>query len=157
MRAGASPPSRTTSIINYIILYILYLYPCRTSCPKSSTCFFFSDISIFLRRKCYTRFFFPVFKYFVTYVCMPLHMRMYNQELMSRPKGGNGGVRDQVIDINKSPKIEIPRLRKRQHSAPGSLSQLSPREAERLRDGYDSTPDPAYSCLRCSAQRQTAT
>ena len=28
---------------------------------------------------------------------------------------------------------------------------------ERLRDGYDSTPDPAYSCLRCSAQRQTAT
>ena len=54
-------------------------------------------------------------------------------------------------------KIEIPRLRKRQHSAPGSLSQLSPREAERLRDGYDSTPDPAYSCLRCSAQRQTAT
>ena len=28
------------------------------SYPKSSTCFFFSDISIFLRRKCYTRFFF---------------------------------------------------------------------------------------------------
>ena len=50
-------------------------------------------------------------------------------------------------------KIEIPRLRKRQHSVPGSISQLSPREAERLRDGYDSTPDPAYSCLRCSAQR----
>ena len=59
--------------------------------------------------------------------------------------------------INRSSNIEIPRLRKRQHSAPGSLSQLSPREAERLRDGYDSTPDPAYSCLRCSAQRQTAT
>ena len=59
------------------------------------------------------------------------------------------------VVINRSPKI--PRLRKRQHSAPGSLSQLSPREAERLRDGYDSTPDPAYSCLRCSAQRQTAT
>ena len=33
--------------------------PCRTSCPKSSTCFFFSDISIFLGRKClYTPFFF---------------------------------------------------------------------------------------------------
>ena len=47
----------------------------------------------------------------------------------------------------------------KKHSAPGSLSQLSPREAERLRDGYDSTPDPAYSCLRCSrsAQRQTLT
>ena len=68
-----------------------------------------------------------------------------------------GRTRGQVIDINRSPKIEIPRLRKRQHSAPGSLSQLSPREEERLRDGYDSTPDPAYSCLRCSAQRQTAT
>ena len=53
-RAGASPPSRTAAII---FLYI-YIYPCRTSCPKSSTCFFFSDISIFLRRKCYTRFFF---------------------------------------------------------------------------------------------------
>ena len=66
---------------------------------------------------------------------------------------GNVSTRGQVIDINRSPKIEIPRLRKRQHSAPGSLSQLSPREAEWLRDGYDSTPDPAYSCLRCSAQR----
>ena len=68
-----------------------------------------------------------------------------------------GRTRGQVIDINRSPKIETPRLHKRQHSAPGSLSQLSPREAETLRDGYDSTPDPAYSCLRCSAQRQTAT
>ena len=68
-----------------------------------------------------------------------------------------GRTHGQVIDINRSPKIEIPRLRKRQHSTPGSLSQISPREAERLRDGYDSTPDPAYSCLRCSAQRQTAT
>ena len=61
-RAGASPPSRTAAIIFlyiYIYIYIyIYLYPCRTSCPKSSTCFFFSDISIFLRRKCYTRFFF---------------------------------------------------------------------------------------------------
>ena len=51
LRAGASPH--------------IYSYSCdcirsyvRTSCPKSSTCFFFSDISIFLRRKCYTRFFF---------------------------------------------------------------------------------------------------
>ena len=81
-----------------------------------------------------------------------------NQQLfVSCP--GNVSTRGKVIDINRSPKIEIhvPRLRKRQHSAPGSLSQLSPREAERLRDGYDSTPDPAYSCLRCSAQRQTAT
>ena len=61
-RAGASPPSRTAAIIFlYIYIYIylfIYLYPCRTSCPKSSTCFVFSDISIFLRRKCYTRFFF---------------------------------------------------------------------------------------------------
>ena len=55
-RAGASPPSRTAAII-FLYIY-LYIYPCRTSCPKSSTCFFFSDISIFLRRKCYTRFFF---------------------------------------------------------------------------------------------------
>ena len=54
IRQRASPPSRTAAII---FLYI-YLYPCRTSCPKSSTCFFFSDISIFLRRKCYTGFFF---------------------------------------------------------------------------------------------------
>ena len=78
-----------------------------------------------------------------------------NQQLfVSGP--GNVSTRGQIIDINRSPKIEIPiaRLRKRQHSAPGSLSQISPREAERLRDGYDSTPDPAYSCLRCSAQRQ---
>ena len=58
-----------------------------------------------------------------------------NQQLfVSGP--GNVSTRGQVIDINRSPKIEIPRLRKRQHSAPGSLSQLSPREAERLRDGY---------------------
>ena len=42
-RAGASPPSRTAAII---FLYI-YLYPCRTSCPTSSKCFFFSGISIF--------------------------------------------------------------------------------------------------------------
>ena len=47
-RAGASPPSRTAAII---FLYYIYIYPCRMSCPKSSTCFFFSDISIFLRRK----------------------------------------------------------------------------------------------------------
>ena len=26
---------------------LVYLYLCRTSCPKSSTCFFFSGISIF--------------------------------------------------------------------------------------------------------------
>ena len=37
----------------------------------------------------------------------------------------------QVIDINRNPKIEMPRLRKRQHSASGSVSQLSPREATR--------------------------
>ena len=43
-------------LVLYIIIYTVY--PCRTSCPKSSTCFFFSDISIFLLRKCYTRFFF---------------------------------------------------------------------------------------------------
>ena len=73
-----------------------------------------------------------------------------NQQLfVSGP--GNVNTRGQIIDINRSPKIEIPRLRKRQHSAPGYLSQLSPREAERLRDGYDSTPNPAYSSLRCSA------
>ena len=72
-RAGASPPSRTAAII--------FLYPCRTSCPKSSTCFFFFDISIFLRRKCYPRFFFSgisIFRYLCIrtynnyiYVCMP--------------------------------------------------------------------------------------
>ena len=28
---------------------------------------------------------------------------------------------------------------------------------ERLRDSYDSTPDPGSSCLRCSTQKQTAT
>ena len=53
-----------------------------------------------------------------------------NQQLfVSGP--GNVSTRGQVIDINRSQKIEIPRLRKRQHSAPGYLSQLSPREAER--------------------------
>ena len=79
-----------------------------------------------------------------------------NQQLfVSGP--GNVSTRGQVIDINRRPKIEIPRLCKGQHSAPGSLSQLSPRGREALRDGYDSTPDPAYSCLRCSAQGQTAT
>ena len=58
-RAGASPPSRTAAIIFLYIYLFIYLYiSVRTSCPKSSTCFFFSDISIFLRRKCYTRFFF---------------------------------------------------------------------------------------------------
>ena len=40
------------------------------SCPKSSTCFFFSDISIFLRRKCYTRFFFSDISIFPNlYIC----------------------------------------------------------------------------------------
>ena len=52
-----------------------------------------------------------------------------NQQLfLSGP--GNVSTRGQVIDINRSPKIEIPRLCKGQHSAPGSLSQLSPREAK---------------------------
>ena len=58
---------------NYIYIYI-YIYPCRTSCPKSSTCFFFSDISIFLRRKCYTRFFFShisIFPNLYAYMRMP--------------------------------------------------------------------------------------
>ena len=53
-----SPHNAKHSTSIYIIYMYIYLYPCRTSCPKSSTCFFFSDISIFLRRKCYTRFFF---------------------------------------------------------------------------------------------------
>ena len=48
-RAGASPPSRTAAII-FLYIYILFIFV-RTSCPKSSTCFVFSDISIFLRRK----------------------------------------------------------------------------------------------------------
>ena len=38
--AGASPPSRTASII----FLFIYLYPCRTSCSKSSTCFLFSEM-----------------------------------------------------------------------------------------------------------------
>ena len=64
-RAGASPPSRTAAII---FLYIIYIYPCRTSCPKSSTCFFFSDISIFLGRVSFS----PIFL-----TCMPYgHMAM---------------------------------------------------------------------------------
>ena len=50
---------------------IIYLYPCRTSCPKCSMCFFLSDISIFLRRKCYTRLFFSgilIFRNVCTYI-----------------------------------------------------------------------------------------
>ena len=82
-RAGASPPSRTAAIIflfflyiyNYIYLFI-YLYPCRTSCPKSSTCFFFSDISIFLRRKCYTRFVFSGISIFRK-LCVRTYVRVY--------------------------------------------------------------------------------
>ena len=95
-RAGASPPSRTNSMIFlyiyiYIFIYIfIYLYPFnRTSCPKSSTCFFFSDISIFLRRKCYTRFFFSGISIFrnlcirtyirYTYVChAPCAMELFD-------------------------------------------------------------------------------
>ena len=68
-----------------------------------------------------------------------------------------GRTRGQVIDINRSPNIEIPRLRKRQHSAPGSLSQLSPREAIYEMAMTALPIQPSYSCLRCSAQRQTAT
>ena len=50
-----------------------------------------------------------------------------NQQLfVSCP--GNVSTRGQVININRSLKIAT---RKRQHSAPGSLSQLSPREATR--------------------------
>ena len=81
-RAGASPPSRTNSMIflyNYIyyIIIFIYLYPFnRTSCPKSSTCFFFSDISIFLRRKCYTRFFFSGISIFRN-LCKRTYVRIY--------------------------------------------------------------------------------
>ena len=39
-RAGASPPSRTNSMIFLYNYIFTYLYPCRTLCPKSSTCFF---------------------------------------------------------------------------------------------------------------------
>ena len=68
-RAGASPPSGTWYSCDYFYIYIYIYIRCRTSCPKSSTCFFFSDISIFLRRKCYTVSFSPIFQYFLTYVC----------------------------------------------------------------------------------------
>ena len=89
-RAGASPPSRTNSMIFlYIYLYI-YLYPFnRTSCPKSSTCFFFSDISIFLRRKCYTRFFFSgisIFRNLHTYVRIyVIHTYAMRHGIVRRP------------------------------------------------------------------------
>ena len=77
-RAGASPPSRTAAIIflyNIIYYIFIYIYPCRTSCPKSSTCFFFSDISIFLRRKCYTRFFFSDISIFPNLYAMHIAWR----------------------------------------------------------------------------------
>ena len=64
--------SRTAAII---FLYI-YLFPCRTSCPKSSTCLFFSDISIFLRRKCYTRFFFSDISIFLNLYSLAMHGAM---------------------------------------------------------------------------------
>ena len=69
----------------------------RTSCPKSSTYFFFYDISIFLRRKCYTRFFFSgisaIFLRRKCYTCFffsgisMLNLCMYamRQELYCRP------------------------------------------------------------------------
>ena len=47
-------PSRTAAI-HFSIYFLTFI---SVSCHKSSTCFFFSDISIFLRRKCFTRFFF---------------------------------------------------------------------------------------------------
>ena len=52
--------SRSPKMLSILLVYIyIYLYPfVRTSRPKSSTCLFFYDISIFLRRKCYKHFFF---------------------------------------------------------------------------------------------------
>ena len=50
--------------------------------------------------------------------------------------------------------MKIPRLCKRNTALPDPYPSS---RQERLRDGYDSTPDPASSCLRCSAQKQTAT
>ena len=60
---------------NKHVYIFIYIYPCRTSCPKSSTCFFFSDISIFLRRKCYTRFFFSNISIFPNLYAMHGDMR----------------------------------------------------------------------------------
>ena len=62
-RAGASPPSRTTSMT------FLYIYPCRTSCPKSSTCFFSPIFQYFSAVNVTRVSFSPVFQYFVSYVC----------------------------------------------------------------------------------------
>ena len=53
---GVGEPERAHLVIQLRLFFYIIIYPCPTSCPKSSTCFFFSDISIFLRRKCYTRF-----------------------------------------------------------------------------------------------------
>ena len=53
-----SPHNAKHSTSSYIYIFIYIRSTVRTSCPKSSTCFFFSHISIFLCRKCYTRFFF---------------------------------------------------------------------------------------------------
>ena len=54
----------------------IYIRSTGTSCPKSSTCFFFSDISIFLRRKCYTRFFFSGISIFRN-LCIRTYIRTY--------------------------------------------------------------------------------
>ena len=41
----SNPYIESTTVLSDIYISV------RTSCPKSSTCFVFSDISIFLRRK----------------------------------------------------------------------------------------------------------
>ena len=73
-RSSRSPIMLSILLVNgtFYFLGIQYIYPFnRRSCPKSSTCFSFSDISIFLRRKCYTRFLFSrisIFRHLCMYV-----------------------------------------------------------------------------------------
>ena len=53
------------------VLSDIYILVVRRTCPKCTTCFFFSDISIFLRRQCYTRFFFSGISIFHPHeICM---------------------------------------------------------------------------------------
>ena len=58
-------PSRTTSMIFVYIIYIFYIRVVRRALNLLRASF----SPIFLRHKCYTCFFFPIFQYFVNYVC----------------------------------------------------------------------------------------
>ena len=84
-----------------------------------------------------------------------------NQLVLQLLVPGAGYVRTSQTqqESDRQARLERRRQLDRENCARETLDERNIRSLrqERLRDGYDSTPDPASSSLRCSAQKQTAT